>query len=156
MAPSPKTIDPANPNFRMEDWPLYWVTRVGRQYSADLDKALKRIGMDVARWRVLIILSEYDQASVTTLADHAVIKLPTMTKTISRMEGQGLVRTYPNPDDRRVTLVEVTELGREKTALVRLQASRIFHAAFEGISAGETNELVATLKRVFANLVNEP
>ena len=156
MALSPKTIDPANPNFRMEDWPLYWVTRVGRQYSMDLDRALKRIGMDVARWRVLIILSEYDQASVTTLADHAVIKLPTMTKTIARMETQGLVRTFPNPDDRRVTLVKVTELGREKTALVRQQASRIFQAAFLGVPATETADLVATLKKVFANLVNEP
>ncbi len=156
MADAPHHIDPAHADFRMEEWPMYWVTRVGRQYSMDLDRALKRIGMDVTRWRVLIILSEYNQASVTTLADHAVIKLPTMTKTISRMESQGLVRTFPNPDDRRVTLVEVTELGREKTALVRQQASRIFQLAFQGIPAEETNELVTTLRKIFANLVNVP
>jgi DNA-binding MarR family transcriptional regulator len=156
MAPRPNTIDPAHPNFRMEEWPLYWVMRVGRQYSMDLDRSLKRIGMDVARWRVLIILSEHQQASVTMLSDHAVIKLPTMTKTIARMEAQGLVRTFPNPDDRRVTLVEVTELGREKTALVRQQASRIFQSAFRDISGEEAKVLVATLMKVFGNLVNLP
>lgn len=156
MTPNAESIDPAHPDFRMEDWPLYWVMRVGRQYTMDLDRALKRIGMDVARWRVLIILSEHEQASVTTLSDHAIIKLPTMTKTIARMEAQGLVQTFSNPEDRRVTLVEVTDLGREKTALVRQQASRIFQSAFHGISPEETTELVATMKKVFANLVNLP
>lgn len=156
MSDEVKIVDPAHPDFRMDAWPLYWITRVSRQYAMELDQALKRIGMDVARWRVLMILAEFEQASISVLAEHAVIKLPTMTKTVTRMEQQGLVTTFTNPDDRRVTLVRATQLGREKTDVVRLQASRIFWSAFEDVSPEGTAQLVKTLRKIFANLVNGP
>lgn len=121
-----------------------------------LDHALKRIGMDVARWRVLMILNEFGPSSVSTLADHAVIKLPTMTKTVLRMEAEGLVATGHDPFDRRVTIVSATAKGSEATTAVRQQASRLFHTAFDGIAPEEANLIVATLRRIFANLAKEP
>lgn len=149
-------VDPADPSFRMEDWPLYWITRVGRQYTMDLDAALKRVGMDVTRWRVLMILNQLGPASVTTLADHAVIKLPTMTKTVGRMENDGLVTTAEDARDRRVTIVTATKAGSKATHAVRQQASRLFRNAFSDISGNEAQALVVVLRKVYANLANDP
>lgn len=148
--------DPADQGFSLNDWPLYWITRVSRQYAMDLDRALKRVGMDVGRWRVLMILNQFGVSSVSTLADHAVIKLPTMTKTVLRMEAEGLVSTSQDPSDRRVTLVSITPMGAEATAIVRLQASRLFHTAFVGVDQDDADNIVQTLRRIYANLTNEP
>lgn len=156
MAADIHKVDPADPAFRMEDWPLYWITRVGRQYAMDLDTALKRVGMDVTRWRVLMILHELGSASVTTLAEHAVIKLPTMTKTVARMELDRLVATSEDANDRRVTIVTATDKGAAATQAVRQQASRLFRNAFSGVSGTEAQALVRTLRKVFANLTNYP
>ena len=140
----------------MHAWPLYWVTRVGRLYAMELEKGLKIIGMDLAGWRVLMILDELETASISALADHAVIKLPTMTKTVSRMENEGLVTTFENPEDRRVTLVRATSEGKRRTHLVRKQASQTALTAFKGVNDEEADILNTVLRKVFANLSNDP
>jgi DNA-binding MarR family transcriptional regulator len=148
--------DPLDANFSMTSWPFYWVTRAGRRYSHSLDVALKRIGMDVARWRVLMILTEYSPASISELADHGVSKLSTMTKTVQRMEAQGLVTTRVRDSDARVTEVMLTDTGRETVAIVRGSASRLFHLAFEGISEAELLTLNDILSRLHGNLEQLP
>lgn len=103
-----------------------------------------------------MLLNQFGVSSMSTLADHAVIKLPTMTKTVLRMEAEGLVATSQDPSDRRVTLVSVTAKGAEATASVRLQASRLFHTAFVGVDQEEADSIVQTLRKIYANLANEP
>jgi MarR family transcriptional regulator, organic hydroperoxide resistance regulator len=149
-------IDPAEPDFAMANWPFYWITRVARTYTHDLEESLKLVSMDVASWRVLMILNELDPASVSQLADHAVIKLSTMTKTVIRMQNEGLVQTSPRPTDARVTEVQLTDKGRLAIQTVRKQASKVFREAFEGFDPTDIEQLNLTLQRVFSNLKNVP
>src|SRR5919199_6600364 len=39
-----------------------------------------------------------------------------VTKLVDELEAEGLVQRLPHPSDRRATLIELTEKGREKTA----------------------------------------
>lgn len=132
--------------------PFYWLVRVVHRYSQDLDAALKRIGMDVPRWRVLMTLTECEPASISQLAEHGVIKLSTMTKTVQRLEADGLVETSARATDGRVTEVKLTARGRESLASVRSQASRIYHQALEGVDDVSLDEFLALLRRMFDNL----
>ena len=150
------SIDPIDDNFEMSSWPFYWITRVARMYTHDMEDVLKKIGMDVARWRVLMILNEINPASVSELADHVVIKLSTMTKTVIRMQADGLVLTSPRKSDARVTEVRLTEAGRSAIGSVRRQASKVFRQAFQNFNAAEIRELNETLKQVFINLEDFP
>lgn len=145
-------IDPDQPGFVMANWPFYWITRVARTYTHDLEEALKLVGMDVASWRVLMILNELNPASVSQLADHAVIKLSTMTKIVIRMQNEGLVETRPRATDARVTEVQVTPKGRKAIQIVRKQASKVFRLAFEKFDAEDIEQLNVTLRRIFINL----
>jgi DNA-binding MarR family transcriptional regulator len=145
-------FDPASPQFRINRWPFYWLARVSRSYAQDMDIVLKRIGMDVARWRVLMILKERSPASVSELADHAVTLLPTMTKIVARLEKAGMVQTRSRATDARVTEVLLLPLGDEALTAVRAQASRMFAQAFDGIEEREIEALNATMTRIFQNL----
>lgn len=156
MSKKTELVDPLDESFAMANWPFYWITRVARRYTHDMEEVLKKVGMDVARWRVLMILNEINPASVSELADHAVIKLSTMTKTVIRMQVEGLVATSPRSSDARVTEVSLTEAGRAGIALVRKQASRVFQQAFADINPGDVEVLNDILKRVFANLDDFP
>jgi DNA-binding MarR family transcriptional regulator len=144
--------DPAEPNFSMLESPFYWLVRVTHRYSHDMDGMLKRIGMDVPRWRVLMILTELEPASVSLLAEHGAIKLFTMTKTVQRLELEGMVTTRPRATDARVTEVTLTEKGRDAVARVRAQASRVFHQAFDGIDSADMKKLNQTLQQISRNL----
>jgi DNA-binding MarR family transcriptional regulator len=46
------------------------------------------------------------------LAAAEEVRLPTMTELVARLEREGLARRAPDPQDRRVVLVEATDQGR--------------------------------------------
>lgn len=143
--------DPAGPNFKLADSPLYWLARVAGRYRLDMDLVLKPIGMDVPRWRVLAILTEHEPASVSELCEHAVIRLSTMTRIVQRLADSGLVSTRPRDSDGRVTEVRLTDAGHEAAVSVHAQASRIFFHGFDGFTAAEVAALNGMLQRLFRN-----
>lgn len=146
--------DPKHESFAMAEWPFYWIARISRRYTHEMEVVLKRIGMDVARWRVLIILNELEPASVSEIAEHAVIKLSTISKTIMRLQADGLVITAPRASDARVTEVRLTDYGRDVLILVREQASRVFRKAFAEFDEAQISDLNSTLQLIFARLDN--
>ena len=151
-----RQADPADPLFELEHSPFYWLSRVSGRYVLDMGAALRRVGMDVPRWRVLMILHEHDPASVSTIADLAVIKLSTMTRIVQRMQAEGLVSCNPRASDARVTEVRLTPAGSHAMEQVRDQASRIFRHAFHDVSDKEMVVFIGVLQRLFDNLESPP
>jgi DNA-binding MarR family transcriptional regulator len=60
---------------------------------------------------LLGLLDTEDPSMVSELAEHAGVTLSTMSLTLKRLEAAGLVRRDPDPADRRVTNVRLTEAG---------------------------------------------
>lgn len=149
---APRPSDPANPRFRFQNSPTYWLTRVSARYLQVIERRLKRVGMDVPRWRVLMILAEAEPASVTELSEHAIIKLATMAKIVQRMESVGLVVTRQRATDARVTEVEITATGREALDEVRRVASGVYGRAFGTLSDTELGAMIGLLQRIFKAL----
>jgi len=77
-------------------------------------------GLAPSEWRVLATLASGEPTSIGRLAQIAVMKQPTVTRLLDRMEGTGHVRRVPHGEDRRITLVAITPAG--KTLAARLVA----------------------------------
>lgn len=142
--------DPTGPDFRLEDSPFYWLTRVSGRYMMEMSQLLRGNGMDLARWRALMILAEHEPASISTLSKEAVINLSTMTKIVQRMEAEGLVAASTRETDARVTEVRLTDAGRAALADVRALAGQVFRYAFDTLDDDAINELVGILRHLFA------
>jgi DNA-binding MarR family transcriptional regulator len=147
-----KSSDPVHPNFTTSDSPFYWLVRVLHGHVRDMEVVLKRIGLDIASWRVLTILTEFEPASVSLLAEHCASKLSTMTKTIQRLEIDGLVKTRTSGADARVTEVIATSKGRKLVGVARAASSRVFRQTFDGIDDQEIARFIATLRHMHANM----
>lgn len=61
--------------------------------------------MDIPRWRILFILKENGESSISEISIHAIAKLSTITKIVYRMKADGLVETNTSASDGRVTQV---------------------------------------------------
>lgn len=59
---------------------------------------------------------------ISALAALERVKAPSMTRTVTNLEGLGLVRRRSDPGDARVVVVEATEAGQQ--AVVRIRAAR--------------------------------
>jgi len=146
---------PDESHFQFSEWPFYWLTRVADLYLRHLEIALKAIGLDIPRWRVLMQLKDNRRVSVSDIAEHAIVKLPTMTKIIQRMEAEGLVICLGRETDARVTDVMLTPQGHAARRKAWTEADRIYRFAFVGMKQAKVETLTVLLNQLFANLASD-
>lgn len=149
--PAPSAIS-ASGEFDIERWPFYWLTRFTGRYLHEMEIALKALGLDIPRWRVLMSLRGDKVLSVSEIADNAIVKLPTMTRIVQRMQIDGLVRSRQSASDRRVTEVELTDAGRLAGQQAWGIADAIYSRTFGKIPAEEVMRLNRTMRTLNRNL----
>lgn len=161
-APKKKTAPPAgsrtspvHPEFRLAQYPFYRVTRISGLYAQCLDHELKPRGMDQPRSRVLMLLSEHSPSAMGELAEHTVMKLPTLLKLVQRMADEGLVRHEPRLTDQRVTEVRITPKGRQALRAIRRVAARVYEQVISDFSAREVETLNKLLGKLEDDLLRQ-
>lgn len=147
--------DPLSEGFKRSEFPFYWVAQLNALYTQKMEPLLKRVEMDVPRWRITLILKEHSELSMSEIAGHAVAKLPTTTKIVYRMREEGLVNLSTSPRDGRVTLVSLTPQGLESLELVQDSVSNLFRNSFKGLSSSQVHRTNILLKNLYDNLNNQ-
>ena len=97
-----------------------------RAWRAALERHLKARGLTVAGWSAVAAVSGCDKApSQRELARLLGVDGATLVSTIDRLATNGLVERQPDPHDRRIKLVTLTDKGRELAAQVQLEAAAL-------------------------------
>lgn len=107
-------------------------------------------GLAPSEWRVLATLASGKPTSIGRLAQIVVMKQPTVTRLLDRMEATGHVQRVPHDGDRRITLVTITPLGQKLTAklvpLARDHEARVLAP----VGARRANALKDTLLKLIS------
>lgn len=143
---------PASTSFEFREYPFYWIMRLGNRYTHTMELQLKQFDMNITTWRIGLILKENGAISMSEIATHAVGRLPTITKSVYRMEEKGLVSIKQNENDGRVTMVTITELGIETINTVIENTSKTINRAFSDFNKSEVETINKLLKKMFDNL----
>lgn len=143
---------PSSESFDVNEFPFYWVARLNSRYSMEIEKTLKPLNMDISRWRVAMLLRIYGELSISDIAEHALGKLPTITKIVYRMRDEGLLTVEQSEDDGRVTVVRLTEQGYSNVELVLERTQDLFKQAFDGFTEPQIKKTTQLLQRFFDNL----
>jgi len=151
-----KKISPEDDDFVLDDYALYNLNRTAATYNDEISKALKAYGLDTMQWRILMLLEDKSPSSVGELARRSVTKMPTVTRMLTRMAEQGLVKRGTPGDDKRFVDVHMTAKARRTLTMVKSIGGGVFVRAFEGIEASEIAQLTRLLKRMRENLVRSP
>ncbi len=97
-----------------DGWPLgRLLSAAARAVERDWDERLRAIGLPHAALIAIDILIRTGPTGADTLARTARVQPQTMSRTLERMERDGLVERSPHPADRRRRIVTVTDHGRE-------------------------------------------
>jgi DNA-binding MarR family transcriptional regulator len=75
-----------------------------------------------------------------------------VTKLVDELETEGLVRRLPHPSDRRATLIELTEKGREKIAEGYAEYVTITAELFSVLSEEDQWELIRLMDLLYEGL----
>lgn len=93
------------------------IMRAQQILIGELDGTLKPFGLTFARYEALVLLTFSSSGSLPLgkIGERLMVHPTSVTNTIDRLEGQGLVLRLPNPSDGRGVLAEITDAGREVT-----------------------------------------
>lgn len=100
--------------------------RTRERIMAPIREMLQQSGISEQQWRVLRVVDEAGEMEQTAIAQAACLQLPSLTRILRSMEGDGLVDRKTDPTDRRRTLVSVTAAGKALIARHRKRNAEIF------------------------------
>lgn len=131
------------------------VIRLSSVFRAAYAEAFAPLGLNDGDYGVLATLRRAgapNRLTPSDLARHQMMTSGGMTAAIDRLERKGLVTRLPNPDDRRGSLVQLTDDGRDVVdRAMELQAdaeSRLVG----GLSAAERRTLEQLLRKLLVRV----
>ena len=125
------------------------VMRVQQILLSAVDGALKPHGLTFARYEALVLLtfSRTGMLPMRVMGDRLQLHPTSVTNIVDRLQGDGLVRRIPHPTDRRATLVEITDTGRELRAAAT-ESVTVIDFGLTGLSAEQESQLTDLLGAV--------
>lgn len=146
---------PKSKKFNYRKYPFYWVARIESLYNKEMEKTLKPVGMDSSRWRVGLLLRENKTLAISEISNEALMKIPTTTKIVQRMEKEGLVEVFKQENDGRVRLVKLTEQGKSQVEMIVKKTAPMFENLFSKLSIEEIETFLKLSEKIFDNLEND-
>ena len=136
----------------LDDFLSYLLARASHLMSEDFSKTLKEADFDRQRWRILASLSDYDKVPIGKLARTVLMKQPTLTKILDRMEDENLLKRVHSKEDRRSVKIAITEVGRQKIAALLVKAKEHEKNVLSSYSQEEEDVLKHVLRTLIERL----
>ncbi|MFI2371315.1 MarR family winged helix-turn-helix transcriptional regulator [Streptomyces sp. NPDC018833] len=144
-------MSPSDADGLLAEQLLRLTRRLHRSQKRQLESA--DIAITPAQSRLLRTVAHYDRPPrMADLAERLEVVPRAVTSLVDGLEAGGCVRRVPDPANRRVTRIELTDIGR--AALRSLRAAR--RAAAEDVLAPLTIEQREVLGELLSTLVDGP
>ena len=90
------------------------ITRAHQIVLGRINEVLSPLGLTFSRFEALALLhfTKKGELPLGKIGTRLQVHPTSVTNTIDRLEGDGLVERVPHPTDRRTTLARITEAGR--------------------------------------------
>jgi DNA-binding MarR family transcriptional regulator len=130
----------------------YLLVEVSKLHRAHAHAALEELGLYRGQNFILTALSEQEGLAQSELAGKLLVTPPTISNSLERMETAGWIVRRPDPDDRRISRVYLTEAGRA----LQDSVSSLWHylevQTFAGLTLEQRESLWRMLLRIRENL----
>ena len=117
---------------------LHYLLLVAGNYSNKaIVKRMRSQNLMPGQPKILDFLLDHDKCTQKEISKGCVLDKSTVTSLLSRMEKTNLIRKIPCMEDRRNSIVTLTEEGFQKALHVRKICHSVDKQAWEGISEAE-------------------
>jgi DNA-binding MarR family transcriptional regulator len=121
--------------------------RASMAISEEFHEDTRRYRMPIPHWRIMACLFDHDGMSLSELSELTLIRPPTMTRLVQRLESKGLLAKSADGRDRRMLRVKLTARGRDKVRDLIALANERQKRILQGLDA---DALKKTLRYLIA------
>ena len=143
---------PGGGRLRAADSVGYQAHVLARLFRNQMNSHLRKLGMSVGQFAILRALWEQDGLSMNEIADRCPIDLTTVTRTLGRMERDGLATRRRNQGDKRVVNFFLTARAKTDRRAAIAGTVDVNERAFRGFDAGEREAVMGMMERLEDNL----
>lgn len=139
-------------SFFIEDSTSHLLSVAARLFTRTLQVRLTSHGVSTGQWPLLLYLWEKDGLSQKQLSRRVQIEEPTTTRTLDRMERDGLVFRQRDENDRRRIKVFLTPHGRQLREELIPFAQEVNALATHGLSDQDKTKINYLLSYIISRL----
>ncbi|MBX2823867.1 MAG: homoprotocatechuate degradation operon regulator HpaR [Gammaproteobacteria bacterium] len=105
-------------------------------------------GVTEQQWRVLRALAEHSTLDAGQLAELCCILPPSLSRILSTLEQQGLIKRLPAETDLRRVVISLKPKGRQLFNKMQPESMRIYASIQEDLGGASIDELLEQLRAV--------
>jgi len=113
-----------------------------------LKSSAATLGGDPAALHVIHMVKEHGPLRLTALAEAAMLDASTVSRHVQHLEAAGHLARTTDPDDRRATLIAVTESGQAQLGQALAARGRLLDDALAGWPEADRAALARLLSRL--------
>ncbi len=108
----------------------------------------KNYRMGESDFRVLDNLLNHGPLPVSAIGRKVLLTSGSITSAVDRLEKRGYVSRSRNPDDRRISVIDLTRIGRETIETADVQHAEMLENLVSPLSDAEKSQLANILRKL--------
>ncbi|GGK33862.1 transcriptional regulator [Deinococcus malanensis] len=104
-------------------------------------------GLTLGRLEVLRVIASVDPCRVNEISTRLLITVGAASKLVDRLEASGLCQRQPNPQDRRSSLLTVTDTGHATLTQAEAILEPLLNQAFASVSLPALHDALNHIER---------
>jgi len=126
----------------------YRLSLLEQRVGASLARRYAELGLDRTQWRVLATLARGDGITAREVGDFTHLDKMQVSRALARLREQGLVSQARHPQDRRASLLRLTEAGRERYRQICPRVLKEEQRILSLLEADERRQLQALIDKL--------
>ena len=119
-----------------------------KQFYANRSGELDALGVKQVHGKIIHFLSDYNGSSQQEIATVAAVSRSTMSEMLTEMVKAGYIERRGSKEDKRLSLIYLTSLGREKADYIRICFHEYCASCLRDFSNEEIIQLETLLRKV--------
>ena len=130
----------------------YALALATRAHRNEMQQRMARLGLHLGQELLVVDIHQHPGTTQSELVGRIGMEQPTIAKATTRMERAGFLERTPDPQDRRVVRLRLTDQGRAVVEAVLAAWADVEAAATRGLTRSEGEELTRLLHKIHDNL----
>ena len=111
-------------------------------------------GVTMAQCHTLLEIENKNQVTVTELAKELSLDKSTVSRTIDSLVTSGMVDRVVPTENRRITMIDLTDSGKETCRDINWNNDRYIQDALSVLDDKEKNDLLTLMEKITVNMIN--
>jgi len=130
----------------------YLMNRIMGRWNSNLQERIVKNNLSTVKMRILAVLTVHSGLTINQLSVYTVIEQSTISRSLDRMQDQGLIRRETGQEDGRIREIHIREKGRAAFNEFWPEMYKSYQNLFEGVNESEQEIFIKTLHKLLNNI----